>query len=105
MMTPLDASPDFSPNISSEEDEPIPGILGGELVNDIKQLSERDLSQAQLQQDSPGVSDGESTQLQPVRDKEEELTSAPNPRAHRTEKRQKPRRSARLFVRRKPHLS
>ncbi|XP_070800650.1 SNF-related serine/threonine-protein kinase-like [Pituophis catenifer annectens] len=71
------------------EDEPVPGMSGGKLVNGSKQPSECDLAEVQLQEDSPEASHEESMQLQPVRDEEEELPSAPDLRTRRTEKRQK----------------
>uniref|UniRef100_A0A2D4Q6S4 Uncharacterized protein n=1 Tax=Micrurus surinamensis TaxID=129470 RepID=A0A2D4Q6S4_MICSU len=45
MMIPPDASPVISPDVSLEEDEPVLGMYGGELVNGSTQLSEKDLVQ------------------------------------------------------------
>lgn len=39
-MTPPDACPDTSPDVSSEEDEPVLGTSGGELVNGSRPLPE-----------------------------------------------------------------
>lgn len=52
VMTLLDAFPDASPDVSWEKDEPIQGTSGEELVNGSEQPSERELAQAQLNQDS-----------------------------------------------------
>lgn len=60
VMSPQDASPDTSPHVSSEEDEPFAGMSGGDLVNGSKQPSERDLAEAQMQQESYEASGGES---------------------------------------------
>lgn len=40
VMTPSDGFPNSSPDVSSEEDVPVPGTSGGELVNSSEQLSE-----------------------------------------------------------------
>ncbi|KAM3846367.1 E3 ubiquitin/ISG15 ligase TRIM25-like isoform 2-T2 [Vipera latastei] len=71
---------DISPDVKWEEDEPVPGRSGGELVNGFEQPSKRDLAEAQLQQDSLEATGGKSTQLQPLSDEEEERPSALDPR-------------------------